>query len=396
MITLYDPFSTSHMHVPFNAGLIETAALAYPHESIRFYAERGYIQHVLAHLEGRLSPQVEFREIVIPDPAASNFGYFRQNLAAFRELGRESKAEVPGNNLLVMTFTNAIGLAALKFYLFFNRHFSGAQTMLHGDLADIDGWRSRNPLFRFWNLRGALSFFNLKRLRYIVLEQAIARKLTARMPELAAFIDVLPHAVPEEGNAGLAETLGLSLPVTIGYLGLVTKLKGFPIFRDIAEKAKRQLGEKVSFLAIGHTKGRPLPENIDCLDVKPKTDFLSRQEYTGLVARCHYICLPFARELYALSASGTLLDAIALRKPIIAFDAAVLEDAFRLYGDIGYLCTSPDEMFEAIENILRLHDVKRYREQQKNMEKFFTARQPAALAKIYRQITEGKFLNPRP
>jgi glycosyltransferase involved in cell wall biosynthesis len=237
------------------------------------------------------------------------------------------------------------------------------------------------------NLRGALCFFNAPHLRYLILEQAIVPELLRRMPALQPFIDVFLHPITVDPKNTPRDNIMLSQPVTIGYLGLVTQLKGFPVFQAIAQAMKKRLGKKVSFVAIGHTKGRPLMKDLDCLDVLPKTSSLSHEEFTRLAASCHFICLPFSAALYALSPSGTLLDAVALQKPVIALDVAITRDLFARYGDIGYLCSTPEEICQTIDQIVKNVDCEHYRRQQTAIATACHARQPAELAKSYVKIT---------
>lgn len=387
MIVVYETHALGKTHVPFNVGLLQIAAFAYPDKAIRFYASPSHLSEVRSFSDPALLSRIEMREIDIPDRKSTFASYLRQTYKSFRTI----EAETPQNALLLLSFIIPASLLAAKIYMRMSRHFCGAQAVLHGQLAEIAGWRSRNPLRRMKDFTSCLAILNTPRLRYIILEPSIAAELSQRMPGIEAYADILPHPVPADQTTDIATKTTLKLPVVIAYLGLVLKQKGFFIFRDVAEVTKALVGNKVRFLAIGHTQGKPLPANIDCLDLKPQTSYLSREDFTTALAECHFICLPFHGAHYLFSPSGTLLDAIAWKKPLIALDVPMVKSLFDQYGDIGYLCASPQQLCDTIEQIAEYPDNQRYQAQRQAMEKLYQARQPQALAKIYATFTDASF-----
>jgi glycosyltransferase involved in cell wall biosynthesis len=387
MIVIYETHATGKTHVPFNAGLLRTAALAYPDQTIRFYAGRSHLDDVTAYMAEIMPPNVEFREINIPDRKLSYMAYGRAMWKSLKIIA----GQTPDGTLLTLSFVIPESLVAAKLFMRASKHFCNAQAVLHGQLGEIAGWRTHNPILRLLDFKSALAHFNTPRLRYIVLEASIGQELTRLMPVLTPLIDVLPHPLPEDKTDYPAATVTPDAPLNIGYLGLITKQKGFHIFRDIAEAVKKRAGGKVGFLAIGHTQGRPLPENIDCLDIKPKTSYLDRAEFVKLINACHFICLPYASDTYRLVASGVLLDAMAYGKPIIAFKTPVTCSLFEEFGDVGNLCETPADMENAIIHLCENPDPVKYLGQCRNMAVAAATRKPGELAKTYRLITDGLF-----
>jgi glycosyltransferase involved in cell wall biosynthesis len=98
------------------------------------------------------------------------------------------------------------------------------------------------------------------------------------------------------------------------------------------------------------------------------------------------VIFPLSPQFYELSACGSLLDAIAWGKPIIARNIPIFSNLFRKYGDIGYLFNDEIELREIIRNIVEKHDDLHYKSQIDNIKQLREDRSAVALAKIYRQI----------
>ena len=75
---------------------------------------------------------------------------------------------------------------------------------------------------------------------------------------------------------------------------------------------------------------------------------VGRAEYVERLAGMHYVCMPYGAAHYRYSPSGVLADALALARPILAFDLPIFRDLFDRFGDIGHLCRNAEEMAELI------------------------------------------------
>lgn len=383
MIVIYETYAIGKTHVPFNAGLIQTASLAFPTHVVRFYAHPSHLEEVMNYMGAETAARIDFREFPIPDRAAAYLPYAWQSYRSFEKIEKET----PPGSLLLLSSTIPASLIAAKIYMRLRRHFCGAQLVLHGQLSEIAGWRSRNPFMRLFDFTTALASLNTPRLRYLVLESSIQKELTRLMPGLVSFIDILPHPLPGDKVGEIAE-MSRDEPITIGYLGLVSTQKGFYIFRDIARAVKKAAGAKARFITAGHTQGNPLPEDIDCLDVKPRTGYLSREDFSRLTSECHFICLPFFGPHYLLSPSGTLLDAIAAKKPLLALNIPVVKALFDEFGDIGLISETAEEMEAAIIDLVKSPDPTRYEQQCRRIADVLKSRTPEHLAGTYRAITK--------
>jgi glycosyltransferase involved in cell wall biosynthesis len=353
MITVTEPIIWGDEHVPVNTGLLETVVRAFPHERVRFHAESSHIALVRALIDRDDGARVEFRETKLPPRGAD----FRMRLR--HDLGFVGRLmdEAAGSHLILASSCPSL-IAALK--------LRGLRTavrdvhiVLHGNLTLLWSWRSRNPLVRLTDLRTAMGLPSRLAIRYFVMEPAIRGELLATLPGLdPADVRLLPHPVSsvEASMEGRGE---LGTPVRIGFMGAASKEKGFGAFLKIA---RRVAGPGVEFHAVGRLGTDMAGEDMAVLATKPVLDGkVGRAEYVERLAGLHYVCMPYEAAHYRYSPSGVLADALALARPILAFDLPIFRDLFDRFGDIGHLCRDRDEMAELIRR--GLSDRHRYRGQ---------------------------------
>jgi hypothetical protein len=172
-------------------------------------------------------------------------------------------------------------------------------------------------------------------------------------------------------------------------LGLADKSKGFPVFVKLAQEIVMQSRAQAEFHAIGRvpSEGSVVLE-MEALATKPGMERLSRRDYINKVHHLHFIILPHEGSGYELKSSGTLLDALAWAKPLIARRIALFENMFLKYGDIGYLFTTDLELKSIVEHIMQEVDTTRYHQQVLNIERARCSRTPKSLSIDYRKICE--------
>lgn len=88
------------------------------------------------------------------------------------------------------------------------------------------------------------------------------------------------------------------------------------------------------------------------------------------------------RAEYELTASGSLLDCITQRKPIIAVEHPMLTALARQYGPFGYLCTDISAAESLLADPSNLRDPVAYAGFQRVLDTIHRDRGPEALAKI--------------
>ena len=385
MIIVYEPVCRGLMHVPYNAGLLEAICTAYPNEKILFYGEESHLHFVQAQVGYRFSSNISWNNIELSSRQACFISRF---VSDFKNLIHLFKLiEQENNKHIVITCVAPSTLFALKFIMGFITRNCIVQVVIHGHLESLTGWRSRNPFIRFIDFKSLLELGNNKRIQYIILEESIRKKIISILPSLQQNVAVLEH--PIAPNKQKLNRISFKPPFRFGFLGLVTEAKGFDIFNRVASKIIKNFQAQVEFHAIGHLSNNSSRFDMSSLKTQPGIARLSREDFIRGLESLHYICLPFKGGHYELSPSGTLLDAIAFCKPLIASRLPIFEDLFDQYGDIGYLFSGEKEFYEIIEDIIKKTDSERYAKQVQNLVKLREDRDPKALAYKYKSITEN-------
>lgn len=373
-------------HVPFNAGLLAVVRKAFPKKQVYFFGGPAHIGEIKKQVGKCLAESIEWKDMKLLPPDSSYTSRLRGEIAILRPLLQMFPEGSTGP--LLLTSARPATLVALKWVKRFGFKNIRAQIVLHGQLSGVTGKRYRHPVRRFQEMRTALAFPGNANLQYLVLEENLRDVLVQHLPVLRGKVEVLEHPLPP--NEGKSKTNHLSTPIRFGFLGLANEAKGFPVFVKLAEEINETSSDQVEF----HVIGRLLSEgdNIlqtDALTTKPGLERLSRSDYIVGVQQLHFIVLPHQASLYELNSSGTLLDALAWGKPLLARKISMFENFFAKHGDIGYLFSTDRELREIVEDIVEKVDKAHYDAQVCNMENARCFRSPEALAVKYRNMCEG-------
>lgn len=384
MIVACELSMTDGAHVPFNAGLLATVRAAFPQDELLFLGAAGHIREIKRQLGAPLADSISWREIAAPGAGLSYWRRFVGEMRILRPLFRLLRAH-PGSRLL-LTSSYPSTLLATKILERFETGDLKIQAVLHGGLSGVHGKRHRHPVRRFQEMRTALTLFRGSKVRYLVLEDAVRDYLLSGLPALADRVAVLEHPLaPNEAEDVFDD---VTFPVRFGFLGLATEAKGFPVFSRLAAAMTAKHGAKTEFHAIGRLQADRLADDasMDALATKPGHERLSRGQFIERMRPLHFTVLPFEPGYYNMSASGTLLDAIAWKKPILARRIAVFEQLFCRFGDVGYLFSDEAELGAIVDEIVDRPDRSRYRQQVANLRRAEKARLPETLAMHYREI----------
>ena len=372
-------------HVPFNAGLLAVVRKAFPDEPLCFFGGPAHIVELKKQIGEFLAESIEWKEIRILPQKVS---YFSRFLGEMKILGNLLQMFPKGSTgPLLLTSARPATLVALKWLKRFRFKSIRVQIVLHGQFSGVTGRRYRHPIRRFQEMRTALTLLGNSNLQYLVLEENLRDVLLEHLPSLSGKVEVLEHPLPP--NEAESKFNQLSSPIRFGFLGLANEAKGFPVFVKLAEEITEKFRDQAEFHAIGRLSvdGHPTLR-IDALTTKPGVERLSRADYIHGVEPLHFIVLPHHASFYDLNSSGTLLDALAWSKPLIARKILIFEKFFAKHGDIGYVFSTDRELREIIEHILEGGDKTHYDEQVHNVQKARGSRAPEALAVEYRNMCE--------
>ena len=381
MIYVCELYRQGGAHVPVNAGMLQIIRLASPDEEVCFFADAEHVEHVREQVGPEISSSIAWKTIDTPSPRAIYVVNLLSALKIYWQLAK-SLSKSSRKRLVVTSADDSTIVVALKFLERFAFKGVRIQVIVHGGMTEQ---RFRNPWLRFKDTTTALSVFPNSSIQYLVLEHDIGRRILQVLPSLAGKIEVLEHPLPPNERNSYAREL--STPIRFGFLGLATSMKGFPVFLDLAAQISRKYPGKAEFHVIGRLASdqKPRPE-MELLATKPRSDRMSREQFIEEVKRLHFVIMPYKREYYEFSPSGTLVDAITWQVPVIATRLPIFERTFESSGSIGYLFDSEIELYTIVEDIVNAIDHSRYKVQISNLREAHGARTPEKLASVYRQI----------
>jgi len=356
---------------------------AFPDEAIVFFAARTHLVELKKQVCASLAESISWLEILPPDRKLT---YFRRLFCEIKMI-RRLLGTFPQDSRGHLLFTSVCSSTVVALKLATRAKFEGIRTqvILHGGLSGVIGKRYRHPIRRFQEMRTALTLFGNNNIQYLTLEESIRDALLNHVPALSGKIEELDHPLPP--NESGSTTNDLTTPIRFGFLGLANQLKGFPVFVQLAKEMQAKYQDQAEFHALGRL---PADENIttgmSALKTKPGVMRMSRAAFIQGIKPLHFIVFPHQPGHYELSPSGTLLDAIAWEKPLIARRIPIFESVFKKYGDIGYLFDSDRELRDIVQQIVQKVDKSHYHRQVFNVRKARAARTSEALAASYREI----------
>ncbi len=330
-IAVFDFLSHEHMHLAFNEGYLRILRAAYPNDHISFRAVKGHVE--------RLAPRVaDLGKITFQPctPFETSFGLSHHNPIAGRWAARHClNVMTQGTAGRSVRFTALLGFNANLLVVIGHGWPAVSPTplhmILHGQLGEAMVWRSRNPFIRAGDLMSQLKRPLPRSVQIVALELGVKEAIVAISPAVTQSIVTLEH----------------------------------PIL--VSEWA----------------------ENSRTLARKPSKTPLPRQEYLEALGEVDLVCLPLHSRAYDFTASGTVSDAIAALKPLIAFRTHTLEAISAHYGRIGWLVDNNDTLVELVRTLDHVGFARQRSGWIHNLKAIREARSPQMLASTYSAAIAG-------
>ncbi|MBL8532570.1 MAG: glycosyltransferase [Betaproteobacteria bacterium] len=353
-IVVVDPFNRSASHAPFNSAFLEVVRAAYPDDRLIFAAEPGHLEAVAELVDDSIDT-----ETVAIEPAPRTAGFWSRLPREIQNLRIALNRCPEGPIVLIVCDITPATLYAIRWVLgSWSRRVRTALCILHSNANEIVAWRARNPLTRLRQLREAILRTLHPNLHYLVLEEVIRKTLLRELPELAGALHGLAHPIASSepaAYAGLEAPGQCEPPVQVCFLGAATERKGFGTFLRIARRVASGSDGAIRFHALGWRPESEPDEDLGVLTTLPQTTYLPREEFRRKLARMHYVVLTLPPEIYGLSASGTLMDAIAAGKPVLALRARMLEEIFNSTNEpAGFLFDSEADLAGYLLSLYRI------------------------------------------
>lgn len=327
MIHIVELYRTDAEHLSFNVSMVRAVKSIYPASVVMFYGEPELVRNTrteLAGLEG-----IEFCSIDIAHRRANKWARIPTDISLFLWLRRRVAVD---DKCLFLSVSPALflGMAVFQFT-------AKALCVIHANLAISIGQPRYNFIDRWFRERALIK--NVPSIsRCCVLERGVRDAAIARMPELSGCLNVIPHPVPEDVPLFRSRELGSGVSLNIGLCGLLTPQKGLAQMIMLAELFETRA---VNF----HLHGR-LHQQLQNNDAgtykafatKPCVERIKRQEFVERMASLDLGAFFFTGSYYELTASGVLLDYMALGLPLFGYKNATIKAIEDEFGAIGWFC----------------------------------------------------------
>ena len=353
-------------HAPINAALLQALSRA---AGPAILASTRRQRDAIAEADPAALATAQWHEIGVMEPGGVKL---RRILAQWRTLSALVAAHRPA--VLVLLSTGPETLFAARALVLRHPRLR-LFLVLHGVLPAALGWRSRDPRRRLIDLRSGLRIARHPRIRLVVLEAHI--RAAALRHRLAEDFLVWPHPVVA-GEAATPRPWAPPARLRLAWVGSANAQKGFDDFLAL----HREAGRACDWVVAGKAGAEYGPDALSGLDVP--TEWLDRATLLARLRSADYAFVAFRGE-YELTASGSLLDCINQRLPVLAVRNAMLEGLARHYGPIGHLCDDLAGVRALLEDGAALRDAAAYARFQASLDAIARDRLPAALAARIRE-----------
>jgi hypothetical protein len=153
---------------------------------------------------------------------------------------------------------------------------------------------------------------------------------------------------------------------TFAFVGDCSESKGGRSMEKLARSLK-QSNSKVEIIGRYLIDVDNNQKNLVLTGTKDK--FLPLAEYDSLIEKTTYVCLPYPKDTYQLTASGAVLDAVRHLKPIIYIENNYFDGIFEGAGDIGYRCANEEDFIKTVNDLDNNSNPEQYNRQVSNLKK---------------------------
>jgi putative glycosyltransferase len=249
-------------------------------------------------------------------------------------------------DILVFNYNNMLAVRTMNV---FNKIFHRKILIFcHGEMEYlIADYSFFGPFNRLLFKLGRSFFLNKKihiekNIKFVVLGDSILKKIKKTTPpNISNSFITVDHSYFFKNNINNKDTFSDS--IKIGTVGLFYKKKGADEFCYLVSlvnnnKIKFSITGKI-FYALDKLKklNIDLPNNLG-------KGIVPRDELEARVKKLDFILYLYPTDSYQLMASGAILDALSLQKPIIALKNDYFDYIFKKFGEFGFL-------FESVEKI---------------------------------------------
>jgi hypothetical protein len=141
--------------------------------------------------------------------------------------------------------------------------------------------------------------------------------------------------------------------LNLGIVGVLNENKGADAFLDFVDLLNPLFRDAITISAIGKIDiDIEKLEKRGVLFLPQNGTIISREIFDLKINELNFILFFYSHDSYKITASGAIMDALNMEKPIVALRNDYFEYLFEKFGDFGYLFDTIDEMADAVEKIV--------------------------------------------
>ncbi|MBK4734296.1 hypothetical protein [Noviherbaspirillum pedocola] len=376
-ILIIEPTLANTIHFPFNCGIVQTIAQAFPSAEIIFLGERQQGEMILAELQNDLLDRIRVitwkvykDRDTLPTNIIKRAFYLIQS--AFFDL----------MNADMIVFASASGPCISALRALPRRKSQKLQIFMHGDYNELLGWRSKNPFRKFADLYSSLKKASAAGAQIMVLEEHIQSKTCQDLPEFLDSFHYFPH--PRVQREILQSRKYLSNPINIGLAGGASVDKGISQLLELSKIISlTDNRNRFRFHAIGAEHPSSKTENFSRFETKPANQQIERSEFLNLLDRMHFLFFWPTGTYYDNASSGALHDAINRKIPIIASSRVI-----KMFPEVAAFSITADCPSQIAETLYKLTP-EEYQNLQLSIFEYEKRYNLNELAQRYRTITSN-------
>lgn len=200
----------------------------------------------------------------------------------------------------------------------------------------------------------------------LVLGDSIKDNLIKIYPNLNKNIISICHPYKIDKTHAKNSKTKLKTPLVIGTIGLMNKEKGLEDLIELSHFFDKEIRNKrLNIKCIGKVIESNLKS--DTIEWVGYNKALSRIEFEKQITQLDFILYLYPKKSYKLTASGAIMDAVKLHKPIISIKNDYFEYLMK-ENVIGYMVKDINEIKETIERILENSEIPNFENEFKSLE----------------------------
>lgn len=368
-VYIVDKLVIGHNHVMFNAAMTAIIAGIFRDTENLFIAERKHSELVkeINKSIGNLSYR-SFDEAPLPESSIKKIiPWIKKKTGDLLFIKRFYK-QLNINEPTVVFFT-CLSASSLLYASYKSRQKNvNAIFILHGEVE----FMFKTDIRLADRIKGMLYRATLRNIdrsaRCIVLADMIKTKLCEKGLIQASNVIAIEHPIIKKEISYTSLGAG---PVVFGHIGIAMEKKNSAAFFALASSLEEEIQKgNTAFHLIGKAEPSMVAAfNKNVLVLSANNKSIAQNDYQRFIEETDYAVFTFDNRNYVFRVSGSLMDAIFYRRPIIALRQDYINYLFETGGNIGFLCNDMTEMQDIMRRLIKREDalISQYALQQENL-----------------------------